>query len=190
VESASSLTGADAGGRRLYCGDTDTARVERGAEPQPLMRRRDLKPVVFVMGDLAGPKESPVFGVEVLGSPRSRPASGLSLGGPSGASSFLTRGVRGEHGIEPRCLSLASLAAVVGSRQHWAVRHSVRRALAVGGRAPVPSQRPPLISQRISNVTSPGPADSRPSPLRTPARRFPQNPSEWLMNPSVLSLSK
>ena len=43
----------------------ELARVERGAEPQPLVRK-DLKPVVFVMGDLAGEKESPVYAILAL----------------------------------------------------------------------------------------------------------------------------
>jgi len=38
------------------------ARVERLPEPQALMRK-DLKPVVYVMGDLAGEKESPVYAI-------------------------------------------------------------------------------------------------------------------------------
>jgi multidrug efflux pump subunit AcrB len=37
-------------------------RVERVPEPQPLVRK-DLKPVVYVMGDLAGEKESPVYAI-------------------------------------------------------------------------------------------------------------------------------
>ena len=40
----------------------ELARVERLAEPQPLVRK-DLKPVVYVMGDLAGEKESPVYAI-------------------------------------------------------------------------------------------------------------------------------
>jgi multidrug efflux pump subunit AcrB len=43
----------------------DLARVERVAEPQPLVRK-DLKPVVYVMGDLAGEKESPVYAILAL----------------------------------------------------------------------------------------------------------------------------
>ncbi len=40
----------------------ELARVERVPEPQPLVRK-DLKPVVYVMGDLAGAKESPVYAI-------------------------------------------------------------------------------------------------------------------------------
>jgi multidrug efflux pump subunit AcrB len=40
----------------------ELARVERAAEPQPLVRK-DLKPVTYVMGDLAGEKESPVYAI-------------------------------------------------------------------------------------------------------------------------------
>ena len=43
----------------------ELARVERVAEPQPLVRK-DLKPVVYVMGDLAGEKESPVYAILAL----------------------------------------------------------------------------------------------------------------------------
>ncbi len=43
----------------------DLARVERAPEPQPLVRK-DLKPVVYVMGDLAGEKESPVYAILAL----------------------------------------------------------------------------------------------------------------------------
>ena len=41
---------------------SELARVERASEPQPLVRK-DLKPVVYVMGDLAGEKESPVYAI-------------------------------------------------------------------------------------------------------------------------------
>jgi multidrug efflux pump subunit AcrB len=44
----------------------ELARVERVAEAQPLVRK-DLKPVVYVMGDLAGQKESPVYAMLSLG---------------------------------------------------------------------------------------------------------------------------
>jgi multidrug efflux pump subunit AcrB len=40
-------------------------RLERSAEPQPLVRK-DLKPVVYVMGDLAGERESPVYAILAL----------------------------------------------------------------------------------------------------------------------------
>ena len=40
----------------------ELARVERIPEPQPLVRK-DLKPVVYVMGDLAGERESPVYAI-------------------------------------------------------------------------------------------------------------------------------
>jgi multidrug efflux pump subunit AcrB len=43
----------------------DLARVERVPEPQPLTRK-DLKPVVYVMGDLAGEMESPVYAILAL----------------------------------------------------------------------------------------------------------------------------
>jgi multidrug efflux pump subunit AcrB len=40
----------------------ELARVERTREPQPRVRK-DLKPVVYVMGDLAGERESPVYAI-------------------------------------------------------------------------------------------------------------------------------
>ena len=43
----------------------DLAQVERVPESQPLVRK-DLKPVVYVMGDLAGAKESPVYAIAAL----------------------------------------------------------------------------------------------------------------------------
>jgi multidrug efflux pump subunit AcrB len=43
----------------------ELARVERSPEPQPLVRK-DLKPVVYVMGDLAGERESPVYAILAL----------------------------------------------------------------------------------------------------------------------------
>ncbi|HYN02974.1 MAG TPA: efflux RND transporter permease subunit [Vicinamibacteria bacterium] len=43
----------------------ELARVESGPEPQPLVRK-DLKPVVYVMADLAGEKESPVYAIFAL----------------------------------------------------------------------------------------------------------------------------
>jgi len=43
----------------------ELARVERLSEPQPLVRK-DLKPVVYVMADLAGEKESPVYAIQEL----------------------------------------------------------------------------------------------------------------------------
>jgi multidrug efflux pump subunit AcrB len=43
----------------------ELVRVERAPEPQPLVRK-DLKPVVYVMGDLAGEKESPVYAILAL----------------------------------------------------------------------------------------------------------------------------
>jgi multidrug efflux pump subunit AcrB len=43
----------------------ELASVERVPEPQPLVRK-DLKPVVYVMGDLAGEKESPVYAILAL----------------------------------------------------------------------------------------------------------------------------
>jgi multidrug efflux pump subunit AcrB len=44
---------------------SELAVVERTREPQPLVRK-DLKPVVYVMGDLAGEKESPVYAILAL----------------------------------------------------------------------------------------------------------------------------
>jgi multidrug efflux pump subunit AcrB len=43
----------------------ELAHVERAPEPQPLVRK-DLKPVVYVMGDLAGERESPVYAILAL----------------------------------------------------------------------------------------------------------------------------
>ena len=43
----------------------ELARVERLPESQPLLRK-DLKPVEYVMGDLAGEKESPVYAILAL----------------------------------------------------------------------------------------------------------------------------
>jgi multidrug efflux pump subunit AcrB len=43
----------------------ELARVERVPEAQPLVRK-DLKPVVYVMGDLAGERESPVYAILAL----------------------------------------------------------------------------------------------------------------------------
>jgi multidrug efflux pump subunit AcrB len=43
----------------------ELARTSRSPEPQPLVRK-DLKPVVYVMGDLAGEKESPVYAILAL----------------------------------------------------------------------------------------------------------------------------
>jgi multidrug efflux pump subunit AcrB len=43
----------------------ELTRVDRGREPQPLARK-DLKPVVYVMGDLAGEQESPVYAILAL----------------------------------------------------------------------------------------------------------------------------
>ena len=50
----------------------ELARVERLSEPQPLVRK-DLKPVVYVMGDLAGEKESPVYAILELEREARRP---------------------------------------------------------------------------------------------------------------------
>ena len=41
------------------------ARVERTAEPQPILHK-DLKPVTYVFGDLAGQRESPVYALAAL----------------------------------------------------------------------------------------------------------------------------
>jgi len=43
----------------------ELARLERAPEPQPRVRK-DLKPVVYVMGDLAGEQESPVYAMLAL----------------------------------------------------------------------------------------------------------------------------
>jgi multidrug efflux pump subunit AcrB len=43
----------------------DLVRIERTPEPHPLVRK-DLKPVVYVMGDLAGERESPVYAIAAL----------------------------------------------------------------------------------------------------------------------------
>ncbi len=43
----------------------ELARVEQTPEPQPLVRK-DLKPVIYVMGDLAGERESPVYAIAAL----------------------------------------------------------------------------------------------------------------------------
>jgi multidrug efflux pump subunit AcrB len=43
----------------------ELARVDRTLEPQPIVRK-DLKPVVYVMGDLAGERESPVYAILAL----------------------------------------------------------------------------------------------------------------------------
>ncbi len=43
----------------------ELARIEQRPEPQPLVRK-DLKPVVYVMGDLAGERESPVYAILAL----------------------------------------------------------------------------------------------------------------------------
>ncbi len=56
----------------------ELSRSERQPEPQPLVRK-DLKPVVYVMGDLAGEKESPVYAILEL----DRKLDALAL--PSGA---------------------------------------------------------------------------------------------------------
>jgi multidrug efflux pump subunit AcrB len=40
----------------------ELARIDRTPEPQPRVRK-DLKPVVYVMGDLAGERESPVYAI-------------------------------------------------------------------------------------------------------------------------------
>jgi multidrug efflux pump subunit AcrB len=44
---------------------SELARTSRAPEPQPLVRK-DLKPVSYVMGDLAGEKESPVYAILAL----------------------------------------------------------------------------------------------------------------------------
>jgi multidrug efflux pump subunit AcrB len=44
---------------------SELARVERVPEPQPILHK-DLKPVVYVLGDLAGERESPVYALAAL----------------------------------------------------------------------------------------------------------------------------
>ena len=46
-------------------GPRQLARVERTPEPQPILHK-DLKPVVYVFGDLAGERESPVYALAAL----------------------------------------------------------------------------------------------------------------------------
>jgi multidrug efflux pump subunit AcrB len=44
---------------------SELAAVERGPEPKPVVRK-DLKPVAYVFGDLAGERESPVYAIAAL----------------------------------------------------------------------------------------------------------------------------
>jgi multidrug efflux pump subunit AcrB len=53
----------DAPGGAVALGDV--SRVERTAEPEPILHK-DLKPVVYVFGDLAGERESPVYALAAL----------------------------------------------------------------------------------------------------------------------------
>jgi multidrug efflux pump subunit AcrB len=53
----------DAPGGALAVGEV--AREDRVAEPQPILHK-DLKPVVYVFGDLAGERESPVYALAAL----------------------------------------------------------------------------------------------------------------------------
>jgi len=53
----------DAPGGAVALGDV--SRAERTAEPQPILHK-DLKPVVYVFGDLAGERESPVYALAAL----------------------------------------------------------------------------------------------------------------------------
>jgi multidrug efflux pump subunit AcrB len=46
-------------------GLSELARIERTPEPQPIVHK-DLKPVVYVFGDLAGARESPVYALGAL----------------------------------------------------------------------------------------------------------------------------
>ena len=67
----------------------ELARVERTPEPQPLVRK-DLKPVVYVMGDLAGERESPVYAIAAL----DREARRAHAAGRGAARALLGRGAR------------------------------------------------------------------------------------------------
>ena len=67
----------------------ELARVERVPEPQPLVRK-DLKPVVYVMGDLAGERESPVYAILALEREARRPEAA----GRGEARALLDRGPR------------------------------------------------------------------------------------------------
>ncbi|HEX9185665.1 MAG TPA: efflux RND transporter permease subunit [Vicinamibacteria bacterium] len=63
----------------------ELARVEHAPEPQPLVRK-DLKPVVYVMGDLAGERESPVYAILAL----NRKLDALKLPDGAGIERFST----------------------------------------------------------------------------------------------------
>jgi multidrug efflux pump subunit AcrB len=63
----------------------ELARVDRTKEPQPLVRK-DLKPVSYVMGDLAGEKESPVYAILAL----DRKLEALKLPGGAGIERYST----------------------------------------------------------------------------------------------------
>ena len=63
----------------------ELTRVERGPEPQPLVRK-DLKPVVYVMGDLAGEQESPVYAILAL----DEKLDALKLSGGTGIERYST----------------------------------------------------------------------------------------------------
>ena len=63
----------------------ELARVEATPEPQPLVRK-DLKPVVYVMGDLAGAKESPVYAILAL----NQKLDALKLPGGAGIERYST----------------------------------------------------------------------------------------------------
>ena len=63
----------------------ELARTTRVPEPQPLVRK-DLKPVVYVMGDLAGEKESPVYAILAL----NRKLDALKLPDGAGIERFST----------------------------------------------------------------------------------------------------
>ncbi|HEX6901398.1 MAG TPA: efflux RND transporter permease subunit [Thermoanaerobaculia bacterium] len=67
----------DAPGGAVALGEI--AKIERTPEPQPILHK-DLKPVVYVFGDLAGERESPVYALADL----NRKIDALKL--PSGAS--------------------------------------------------------------------------------------------------------
>ena len=67
----------------------ELARVESLPEPQPLVRK-DLKPVVYVMGDLAGERESPVYAIARAQREARRPEAP----GRGEARALLDRGAR------------------------------------------------------------------------------------------------
>jgi multidrug efflux pump subunit AcrB len=63
LERRLSLRADTADGRQIAL--SELARVEEQGEPQPVVHK-DLKPVVYVLGDLAGSRESPVYALAAL----------------------------------------------------------------------------------------------------------------------------